>query len=483
MSKLIFEHSQKGKSSNIIKTTKAPIKSLPKELVRQEPIGLPEIAEIDVVRHYTQLSTLNFGVDSGFYPLGSCTMKYNPKINEDMSALSEFANVHPLQDESTIQGILELLYNMQQHLNSIFGYDAFTLQPVAGAHGELTGLLIIKKYFESKSESFRNIILIPDSAHGTNPASATSVGYRTKSIPSGPRGGVDIEALKKVVSSTPNLAGLMLTNPNTLGLFDENIIEIAAIIHQAGGLLYYDGANANATLGITKPAELGFDVAHINLHKTFATPHGGGGPGSGPVGVTKELAPFLPGPMITKTANGYTFNNPAQSIGKVHSFYGNVGVVIKAYAYIVTLGSQGLREVSENAIINANYMMERLKPYYTIPFGFRTCKHEFVISMSKEKKEHGVRALDVAKRLIDYGFHPPTIYFPLIVSECLMIEPTETESRESLDTFCDAMIAISKEIRETPELLLEAPHNTPVKRLDEAKAVKEPKLTFASFCK
>lgn len=481
MSDLIFDFNKEEKSSNIIDEHEIPSNNIPSKLIRKSKMDLPEVSEVDVVRHYTKLSTYNFGVDSGSYPLGSCTMKYNPKINEDIASLEGFANIHPLQSEESVQGMLELLYNTQENLSEIFGYDSFTLQPVAGAHGEFTGLLIIKKFLEAKGEGHRNIILIPDSAHGTNPASVSCIGMKTKTIPSDDRGGVDITALKEAIEKTPDLAGLMLTNPNTLGLFDENILEISKLIHEAGGLLYYDGANANATLGIETPAEMGFDVAHINLHKTFSTPHGGGGPGSGPVGVTKELAPFLPGPIVAKKDSMYTMITPEHSVGRVHSFNGNVGVVIKAYTYIQTIGGKGLREVSENAIINANYIMEKLKPHYDIPYGGRRCKHEFVISLAKEKKEYGVRALDVAKRLIDYGVHPPTIYFPLIVSECLMIEPTETESLEDLDKFCEAMISIAKEIKESPELLLNAPQKAIRKRMNEAKAVKEPKLNYKAL--
>lgn len=482
MTKLIFDYQSSGKKTNVISDIEYSSPTIPNNLIRHSVTGIPQVAEIDVIRHYTKLSTYNFGVDSGFYPLGSCTMKYNPKINEEVAQDNRLSTMHPLQDPSTAQGILEILYNTQKYLCDIFGYDQFTLQPVAGAHGELTGLLIIKKYFQSIGQAQRKTILIPDSAHGTNPATASSVGYRTKAIPSNSSGGVDLEALKQTVANTPDLAGLMLTNPNTLGLFDENIVEIAKIIHDAGGLLYYDGANANALLGLAQPAKLGFDVAHINLHKTFSTPHGGGGPGAGPVGVTKKLVDFLPGPIVTKTTNGFSLSTPTQSIGRVHAFYGNVGVVVKAYAYIVTLGSIGLKNVAVNAILNANYMMKKLKPHFNIPYGHKPCKHEFVISLNKEKKEHGIRALDVAKRLIDYGFHPPTIYFPLIVHECLMIEPTETESLQSLDQFCDAMIAIAQEIEETPELLLNAPHKTVVRRLDEAKAVKSPKLNHTALC-
>ncbi|MBU0581391.1 MAG: aminomethyl-transferring glycine dehydrogenase subunit GcvPB, partial [Candidatus Margulisbacteria bacterium] len=369
-----------------------------------------------------------------------------------------------------------LLYNFEQYLCSLFGYARFTLQPAAGAHGELTGLLIMRAYHLSRKDKKRKKIIVPDSSHGTNPASSSSVGYETVVIPS-KDGHVDLEKLKATLND--ETAGLMLTNPNTLGLFEKEIVEITNLVHQAGGLVYYDGANANATLDIVRPGDMGFDICHLNLHKTFATPHGGGGPGSGPVGVTKELVPFLPKPMIDKKGDKYTLNNKLlKSVGKVHAFYGNISVILRAYAYTRMLGKQGLRNVSEDAILNANYLMAKLKDYYEVPYP-QYCKHEFVISAKNLKRDYNIKALDIAKRLIDYGFHPPTIYFPLIVNECLMIEPTETESKETLDKFIEAMIKIAKEAKENPQLLLDAPHNTPVRRLDEVKAVKEPKLCFS----
>jgi glycine dehydrogenase subunit 2 len=479
---LIFEESRCGRTSfslPALDVPAQPIESLiPRDLLRTE-LNLPELSELDVVRHFTRLSQLNYGVDSGFYPLGSCTMKYNPKVNEVVASMPGFTDAHPLQDEKEIQGLLELLYNFEQYLCAIFGYNAFTLQPAAGAHGELTALMMIKAYHNKMSNEkckikneCRNKIIIPDSSHGTNPASVSMVGYQSVVIKSNGRGNIDLDALKKVVGD--DTAGLMLTNPNTLGLFDEHILEIAEIIHKAGGLLYYDGANANATLGVCRPADLGFDVAHFNLHKTFSTPHGGGGPGSGPVGVNKKLEPFLPVPRIVKENSSFIIRHSSfpQSIGRVHSFHGNVNVIIKAYAYIRSLGAEGLKDVAENAVLNANYMMSRLKEYYYLPYD-RTCQHEFVISAKWQKEKSGVKALDIAKRLLDYGFHPPTIYFPLIVEEALMIEPTETESKETLDAFCDAMIAIAKECETNPDLVKNAPYSTPVKRLDEAKAARE----------
>jgi glycine dehydrogenase subunit 2 len=448
---------------------------IPRRFLSDEMPILPELSEIDVIRHFTNLSRKSFGIDSGFYPLGSCTMKYNPKVNEDISILPGFTDLNPLQAEATTQGMLELLYNFENYLCAIFGYDHATLQPAAGAHGELTSLLMIKAYLKDRGQGKRDKVIVPDSSHGTNPASVSMVGWHAVQVSSNAKGGVDIDELKKVAGS--DTAALMLTNPNTLGLFDENILEIADIVHNAGGQIYYDGANANATLIKVKPADLGFDIAHFNLHKTFSTPHGGGGPGSGPVCAKKHLEPFLPAPRIIKKNNAYHLDEEGypKSIGKVHSFHGNINVIVKAYAYILSLGVAGLKEVSENAVLNANYVLSRLKPYYHLPYD-KTCQHEFVISADRQKEKYGVRALDIAKRLIDYGFHPPTIYFPLIVHEALMIEPTETESKETLDKFCDAMISIAKECEKDPELVKGAPYSTPVSRLDETKAAREPRL-------
>jgi glycine dehydrogenase subunit 2 len=484
---LIFEQSSPGQQGYSLPALDLPAEELakliPPDLLRDD-LNLPELSELDVVRHFTRLSQKNFSVDTEFYPLGSCTMKYNPKVNEEIVKMPGFADLDPLQDDASAQGILELLYDFERYLCAIFGYDAFTLQPAAGAHGELTALMMIKAYHQdnnakvkSQKSKIRNKIIIPDSSHGTNPASVSMVGYEAVVVKSNGRGNIDVDAVKKAVGD--DTAGLMLTNPNTLGLFDEHILEVAEIVHQAGGLLYYDGANANANLGICRPADLGFDVAHFNLHKTFSTPHGGGGPGSGPVGVNKKLEPFLPVPRVVKTGAEFGMRSAdfPKSIGRVHSFHGNVAVIIRAYAYIRMLGAKGLKEVSAKAVANANYMMNRLKAHYYLPYD-RTCQHEFVISAKWQKEKYGVKALDIAKRLIDYGFHPPTIYFPLIVEEALMIEPTESESKATLDAFCDAMIKIAQECETEPEVVKSAPHYTPVGRLDEAKAAREPNLRW-----
>lgn len=414
------------------------------------------------------------GVDSGFYPLGSCTMKYNPKVNEDMAGLPGFAALHPYQPEELAQGALELMAKTEEYLAEIGGMAGITLQPAAGAHGELTGLLIIQAYYRQRGEK-RTKVIVPDSAHGTNPATANVCGYQVVQVKSDDRGGVDVESLRAVMDE--DVAALMLTNPNTLGLFDENIVEIAKIVHDKGGLLYYDGANANAIMGIARPGDMGFDVMHFNLHKTFSTPHGGGGPGSGPVGVKDFLVSFLPKPVVAKKDGKYfqDYDRPL-SIGKVHSFYGNFGVVVKAYTYMRALGGQGLKAVSEDAVLNANYLLAKLKEKYHLPFD-RVCKHEFVLN-SKKQKEHGVHTVDLAKRLMDYGYHPPTIYFPLIIEEAMMVEPTETESKEVLDQFVDTMLKIAGEAEENPELVKTAPHNTVVGRLDEALAARKPVLKW-----
>lgn len=476
---LIFEMSKSGRKAYSLPHCDVPQLALeemvPRECLREEDARLPEVSEVDVVRHFTRLSQLNYGVDSGFYPLGSCTMKYNPKVNEDVAALAGFTQVHPLQPAETVQGCLEILYRMDRLLSEITGMDRFSLQPAAGAHGEMTGLMIIKAYHQHRGDVKRSKIIVPDSAHGTNPASAAMVGFDVVEVKSNDRGEVDLEALKAVVDDTT--AGLMLTNPNTLGLFEGNILEIADIVHKAGGLLYYDGANMNAILGIARPGDMGFDVVHLNLHKTFSTPHGGGGPGSGPVGVKEELEPFLPVPMVGfKDGRYYLDYDRPLSIGRVKSFYGNFGVMVKSYAYIMSMGAEGLKRVSESAVLNANYLMERLKEHYLVPYN-RRCMHEFVISAQRQK-EKGVSALDIAKRLMDFGFHPPTMYFPLIVKEALMIEPTETESKETLDAFADALIEIAREVEGQPEKVKGAPHTTPVRRLDEAKAARNPVLRW-----
>lgn len=449
--------------------------TLPKDLIRED-LPLPELAEVDVVRHFTRLSQLNHSVDTGFYPLGSCTMKYNPKINEEAARLPGFTFLHPLQPLETVQGALAIMYQLQEWLKEIGGFAGVSLQPAAGAHGELTGVLIICAYHRSRGEVQRNKILIPDSAHGTNPASSAMSGMRVVEIPSDARGNVDLEALRAECDDT--LAGLMLTNPNTLGLFDENVEEVIRLVHQAGGLVYGDGANLNALLGIVRPGDLGFDILHYNLHKTFSTPHGGGGPGSGPVGVASHLVDFLPYPIVTIVEEGneefpptYGFYTPPKSIGRVKAFHGHFGVFIRAYTYIRMHGLEGLRAVSEHAVLNANYLLARLRGTYHVPYD-RTCMHEFVVEGRWDDCPE-IRALDIAKRLMDFGFHPPTNYFPLIVHEALMIEPTETESKETLDAFADALIKIAEEARTNPEVLKSAPHKTPFGRMDEVKAAKD----------
>ncbi|MED0669457.1 aminomethyl-transferring glycine dehydrogenase subunit GcvPB [Aneurinibacillus aneurinilyticus] len=475
---LIFEMSKPGRVSYSLPVCDVPevevTSIIPSDFLREAPAELPEVSELQLMRHYTELSKRNHGVDSGFYPLGSCTMKYNPKINEDVARYPGFARIHPYQPEETVQGALQLMYELQEDLAAITGMDAVTLQSAAGAQGEWTGLMMIRAYHESRGEK-RTKVIVPDSAHGTNPASASVAGLETITVASDANGFVDVEALRQVVG--PDTAALMLTNPNTLGLFEKGIVEIAEIVHEAGGLLYYDGANANAILGKARPGDMGFDVVHLNLHKTFTTPHGGGGPGSGPVGVKKELLPFLPKPMVIKEDDMYRldFDRP-QSIGRVKAYYGNFGINVRAYTYIRTMGPEGLRLVSENAVLNANYMMRKLAKHYDLPFDY-VCKHEFVLSGKCQKKQ-GVRTLDIAKRLLDFGYHPPTIYFPLIVEECLMIEPTETESKETLDEFIEAMIQIAQEAEVTPEIVQEAPHHTVVSRLDEVLAARKPVLRY-----
>jgi len=449
-------------------------KLIPKKYLRQGTLGLPHVSEPDVVRHFTRLSQQNMGVDTNFYPLGSCTMKYNPKVNEDIANLPGFTRVHPYQAEAVVQGTLQIIYEMDKLLCELSGMDRVSLQPAAGAHGELTSLMMIKAYYEDKKEE-RDTVLIPDSAHGTNPASSHLCGFRTVVVKSNKDGGIDLEDLKGKMSE--RVAALMLTIPNTLGLFERNILEVSRIIHDRGGFLYLDGANLNALLGIVKPSDLGIDIMHFNLHKTFSTPHGGGGPGSGPLGVKEKLAAYLPVPTVEKDKKGYYFDHDrARSIGKVRSFYGNIEVIIKAYCYLRFLGREGLKKVSQNAVLNANYLMSKLKRYFYLPYD-QPCMHEFVLS-AEDQKMKDVRTLDIAKRLLDFGFHPPTIYFPLIVKEALMIEPTETESKETLDEFVSSMIQIKKEIEEDPSLLKEAPHNLSIGRLDEVKAAKELKLRW-----
>ncbi|WP_432355353.1 aminomethyl-transferring glycine dehydrogenase subunit GcvPB [Sporosarcina sp. A2] len=476
---LIFEISKPGRIGYSLTDLDVPevdlTDLLPETFVRKESAALPEVSELDIMRHYTALSNRNHGVDTGFYPLGSCTMKYNPKINEAVARIPGFANIHPLQDESTVQGAMEVAYDLQEHLCEITGMDEVTLQPAAGAQGEWTALMMIRAFHESNGDTGRTKVLVPDSAHGTNPASATVAGFDTITVNSDENGLVDIEDLKAKVGN--DTAALMLTNPNTLGLFEEHIMEMAEIVHGAGGKLYYDGANLNAVMSKARPGDMGFDAVHLNLHKTFTGPHGGGGPGSGPVGVKKDLAAFLPKPVLEKNDGVYTFNyDIPQSIGRVKPFYGNFGIYLRAYTYIRSMGPDGLKAVTENAVLNANYMMRRLEPYFDLPYP-QHCKHEFVLSGRRQKKL-GVRTLDMAKRLLDFGFHPPTVYFPLNVEEGMMIEPTETESKETLDSFIDAMIQIAKEVEENPEIVQEAPHTTVISRLDETKAARKPVLRY-----
>lgn len=477
--KLIFELSKPGKVG--YKLPELDIEEtdisefIPTDYLREEELNFPEVSEVDIIRHYTNLSNKNYGVDTGFYPLGSCTMKYNPKINEDMAQLNGFTNIHPYQPQETVQGALKLMYDLEKSLCEITGMERVTLQPAAGAHGELTGMMIIKAYHEKRGDTKRTKIIVPDSAHGTNPASAVMAGFDVVEVKSNKDGLVDIESLKSVLSD--EIAGLMLTNPNTLGLFEKDIKQIAELIHNCGGLLYYDGANANAIMGITRPGDMGFDVVHLNLHKTFSTPHGGGGPGSGPVGVKKELVEFLPVPIVDKDGDKYHLEyNIPNTIGKVKGFYGHFNVLVKAYSYILSMGSNGLKKASEMAVLNANYLAANLKDDYYLPID-RVCKHEFVLGGIKENTLE-VATLDVAKRLLDFGFHPPTVYFPLIVHEAIMIEPTETESVETLDEFIKAMKQIANEAKENPKMLKEAPHNAPVKRIDETRAARNPILKY-----
>ncbi len=475
---LIFEKSRPGKVGYSLPELDVPQKDniLPDNLKRKEPAPLPEVAEGEVIRHYINLSQLNHSVDNGFYPLGSCTMKYNPKINEDISRLPGFAGLHPYQSEDMTQGALKIMAELEKYLCEIGGMDRVTLQPAAGAHGELTGLMLIRAYHKHRGQEQRKKIIIPDSGHGTNPASVTMCGYETVEIPSDDKGCIDLEALKEVLDD--KVAGIMLTNPNTLGFYEENVSEVCRMVHEAGGLLYYDGANANAIMGYSRPGDMGFDIIHFNLHKTFGTPHGGGGPGSGPVGVKDKLVPFLPNPMVEEEDGKYFFDyDRPQSIGRVRSFYGNFGVLLKAFTYIRMMGARGLKQVSEDAVLNANYIMEKLSKSYYLKY-HRNCMHEFVLSGKKQKDEHGVTTTDIVKNLLDHGIHPPTVYFPLIVEEAMMIEPTETESKETLDNFIEVMEKIAKMAEEDPEKLKEAPFTTPVRRLDEASAARNPILKW-----
>jgi len=471
---LLPEISKPGKIGYSLPALDVPPTELPpKELLRQE-LELPEVTEVELMRYFTALSKLNYGVDTGFYPLGSCTMKYNPKWHEDIAKLSGFASINPLQPEESVQGAMQLMFELQEYLAEITGMNATSLVPIAGAHGEFTGLLLVKAYHQDQGDEARKKILLTDSSHGTNPASAVMCGFEIGTVASDSEGNVDMKSLESVMNE--EVAALTLTMPTTLGLFDPKILEISQLVHERGGLLGADGANLNALLGRVKFGELGYDYVQLNLHKTFSTPHGGGGPGSGPVCVKEGLADFLPWPLVIKNDGRYKFVSQAKSIGRIANFYGNFCVMCKAYAYIRSLGAEGLKEVSENAVLNANYLKEKIKPYYYLPYD-RTCMHEVVFS-GKRQKAKGVRTVDIAKRLLDYGLHPPTIYFPLIVDEALMIEPTETESKQTLDAFIEAMKEIARDVEENPEILHTAPHNTPVRRLDDARAARNPDLRW-----
>lgn len=486
--KLIFELSRPGRTGYSLPKNELPqysLSDLPASLRREAPLSLPEADETTVVRHYTNMSNNNFGVDTGFYPLGSCTMKYNPKINEEVAAMPSFAALHPAQPADTVQGALCVYYNVQRILSEIAGLSEFTLNPYAGAHGELTGLMVIRSYHNARGDVRRTKIIVPDSAHGTNPASAAVCGLQIVEVKSTADGTVDVNDLRPLLDET--VAGMMMTNPNTLGIFEKEIPEIARLVHECGGLMYYDGANLNPMLGVCRPGDMGFDVMHINLHKTFSTPHGGGGPGAGPVGVRRGLEQFLPNPRVRRADNGsFYLTADETALGSISSFLGNYGIILRAYAYLLSLGSDHLRMAGQLSVLNANYIKESLKDYYKLPIA-GLCKHEFVFDGLR--KAYGgdhhdpahVTTLDVAKRLLDYGFHAPTIYFPLLFHEAMMIEPTETESRETLDAFIEVMKKIAEEARTTPELVKTAPHHTPVRRLDDVKAVKEPKFTFKDY--
>ncbi|MDE6006321.1 MAG: aminomethyl-transferring glycine dehydrogenase subunit GcvPB [Muribaculaceae bacterium] len=479
--KLIFELSRPGRKGYQLPADKFDtdgFSEIPADLLRKEAPVLPEVSELDVVRHYTNLSNKNFGVDTGFYPLGSCTMKYNPKINEEIAAMPEFTALHPLQDASTAQGALELYYNLQKALASLAGLEEFTLNPYAGAHGELTGLMVMRQYHKSRGDHKRTKIIVPDTAHGTNPASAMVSGLEVVEVKSKPNGSIDVEDLKPLLDDT--VAGIMMTNPNTVGMFETEILEIADLVHKAGGLLYYDGANLNPLLGKVRPGDMGFDIMHINLHKTFSTPHGGGGPGSGPVGVAKHLTQFLPNPRVRKADDGsFYVDTDGESLGSVSTFFGNFGVMMKAYAYILSLGRDNIRNVGPMATLNANYIKESLKDLYKLPIE-GACKHEFVFDGLADKST-GVTTLNVAKRLLDFGFHAPTIYFPLLFHESMMIEPTETESLETLDEFINVMRQVAKEAKEDPEIVKAAPVTTAISHPDETGAAKNPILSYKAL--
>ncbi len=473
--KLLFELSRDNRKMDLIPPCEVETVQYDESLLRQDKLNLPQVSEVDLSRHYTELAKQAHGVNDGFYPLGSCTMKYNPRIDEEAASQPGFTQIHPLQPLSTVQGALEVMYQCKQLLMEITGMDDMTFQPAAGAHGEYTGLLLIRKYHQARGDEKRVNIIVPDSAHGTNPASASMAGFKVINVPSNEKGGVDIEALKNAVGE--DTAGLMLTNPNTLGLFDPNILEITRIVHEAGGLCYYDGANMNAIMGTVRPGDMGFDCIHLNLHKTFGTPHGGGGPGSGPVGCKEFLKEYLPLGVVDKNMSGYGFIQPSDTMGMVRSFYGNFLVVVKALTYIKSLGREGIKEASSNAVLNANYLMNRLKGYYDVAYD-EICMHEFVLSLDGLKHETGVSAMDIAKGSLDYGIHPPTMYFPLIVHEALMLEPTETESRETLDEAAEIFIKLRELAKEDPQYLHDAPHNCLISRPDEVEAARKPILRY-----
>ena len=483
MTKLIFEKSKKGRISANLPETHSSIKS-PEEffnsnILRNNKPVLPEVSELELIRHFSELARKNFSIDSGFYPLGSCTMKYNPKINEQIARLEGFLNLHPKQPVSQSQGALEIMFVLSEYLKEISGFSAITLQPAAGAHGELTGILMIKKYFEKKKDLKRIKVLIPDTAHGTNPATASMCGFKVVELTSNDKGQVDLESLKENLDE--NTAAIMLTNPNTLGIFEENILEISKLVHESGALQYYDGANLNAIMGIARPGDMGFDVCHLNLHKTFSTPHGGGGPGAGVVCCNERLEPFLPTPILSRDKNGkyFWYYDRKDTIGKVKANYGNFGMFLRALSYIMANGKEGLCQVSKDAVLNANYLKEKLKEYFVLPYP--NCMHEFVLSGEKQKKE-GVSTLAIAKRLLDFGVHSPTIYFPLVVPEAIMVEPTETESKEELDNFVNYMKQIANEAKTKPDFVNHAPYNTPVGRVDEVSASRNLNLCFTTDC-
>ena len=478
--RLLMERSAPGRVGSTLPPLDVPEQELPPAELLRDDLDYPEVSEPELVRYFSQLSQLNFSIDTNFYPLGSCTMKYNPKICDEMASLPGMSQIHPHQPDSTVQGALRLMHRLQRYLAEITGLPDVCLAPMAGADGELAGMLMTRAYHLSRGDAARRKVLIPDSAHGTNPASAAMAGFKVVTLPSDSHGDTDVEALREAAG--PELAGVMLTLPSTLGLFDTNILEVCRLVHEAGGIVYGDGANMNALLGRAKLGDLGFDVVHLNLHKTFSTPHGGGGPGAGPICVTPKLAPFLPTPVIERAPGpggegAYAMSSPASSIGRMGVFHGNFGVLVRAYAYVTLLGGPGISRVSEDAVVNANYILNRLKDDYDLPYD-RTCMHEVVLSARSLKRAHGVTALDVAKRLIDYGIHPPTMYFPLIVEEALMVEPTETETKETLDHFIAVMKAIAREAAEDPGLLHDAPHDTPNTRLDEARAARRPDLRW-----